>query len=238
MRILIFGLFFFTHSAVIAQISTSIDVRLPGINGFGETSYKSSSAIGEQEPVKVDENDINGSAFWKNDWNKAYVFLPSGSVVRLNQAKLNLKNNQLYFYDSTHVLKAAGEQAISKIIFIDKKDTLKTSGVFQKLPYDGYNYFQVLNAGGCQLLKAIKINVVKRDYNPVLNKDEYKYDSKPVYYLFYSGKLSQVDMLNKENLVSIVNISEENNNWLAQNKNKLKGEADWISFLNYYNSKQ
>lgn len=238
MKILSSVLIFFLHFAATAQISTSIDVRLPGIHGFGETSYKSSSAIGEQEEVAVDENEINGSAFWKNDWNKAYVFLPSGSIVKLNQAKLNLKNNQLYFFDSNHVLKAANESAISKIIFIDKKDSLKTLGVFQKLLYDGYTYFQVLNAGDCQLLKAIKIDVIKRDYNPILNKDEYKYESKPVYYLFYSDKLSQIDVLNKENLVSVIKVSEENNNWLAQNKNKLKGETDWVSFLNYYNSKQ
>ena len=88
------------------------------------------------------------------------------------------------------------------------------------------------------MLKAIKISVVKRGYNTLLGKDEYAYDSKTVYYLFHSAQISKVDVLNKEHLVALLDFSDGYNKWLEENKNKLRGETDWVNFLNYYNSKQ
>ena len=238
MKILISGLFFFTHYLIFAQVSISIDVRAPSDQGYGTVNYNNPSAVGEQKKIEVSNDEISGSAFWKDDWNKAYIFLTSGKIVKLNQVKLNFQTNEIYFLDSNHAVKAAGEQAINKVIFIDKNDSVKTLAIFQKLHYDGYTFFQVFNAGDYQLLKATDVNITKRDYNTLLGKDEYAYNAKPVYYLLGSGKISKIDIFNKEHLGYIIYFNLQDNNWLAQNKNKLKGESDWISFLNYYNSKQ
>ena len=146
--------------------------------------------------------------------------------------------NEIYFLDAGNTIKSANASNISKIIFIDKSDSLKALAVFQKLNFEDNVFFQVLNSGDNQLLKAIKISVVKRGYNTLLGKDEYAYDSKTVYYLFHSAQISKVDVLNKGHIVELLDFSDGYNKWLDENNNKLKGETDWVNFLNYYNSKQ
>ena len=238
MRMLILILLFYICSTGVGQVSTSIDVRLPSDHGYGSVNYNNPSVLGAKKQLTVDNNEIAGSAFWKKDWNKAYVFLTSNGVVQLNHAKLNLENNEINFLDSSNTIKSADASKISKIIFTDKSDSLKTLAVFQKLNYDGNVFFQVLNSGDNQLLKAIKMSVVKSGYNVLLGKDEYAYDSKIVYYLFHSAQISKVDVLNKGHIVELLDFSDGYNKWLDENNNKLKGETDWVNFLNYYNSKQ
>lgn len=228
---------FFLRYAVIAQVSTSIDIRPPSGQGYGMVNYNNPSAVGEQKSVEVNNDEISGSPFWKNDWNKAYIFLTSGNIIKLNQVKLNFQTNEIYFLDSNHIIKAAGEQTINKIIFIDKNDSLKTVATFQKLHYDGHTFFQVFNGGDYQLLKAVNASVTKRDYNTLLGKDEYAYNLIPVYYLLHTGQITKIDVFNKAQLGTIIYFKLPDNNWLEQNKNKLRTESDWVSFLNYYNNR-
>ena len=238
MRMLIIALIFFTGNIVTGQVSTSIDVRLPSDQGYGSVNYNNPSELEAKKQVTVDNDEIAGSAFWKKDWNAGYVFLASGSIVKLSNIKLNLLTNEIYFLDAGNTIKSANASNISKIIFIDKSDSLKALAVFQKLNFEDNVFFQVLNSGDNQLLKAIKISVVKRGYNTLLGKDEYAYDSKTVYYLFHSAQISKVDVLNKEHLVALLDFSDGYNKWLEENKNKLRGETDWVNFITYYNSKQ
>jgi len=235
---LIIALIFFTGNIVTGQVSTSIDVRLPSDQGYGSVNYNNPSELEAKKQVTVDNDEIAGSAFWKKDWNAGYVFLASGSIVKLSNIKLNLLTNEIYFLDAGNTIKSANASNISKIIFIDKSDSLKALAVFQKLNFEDNVFFQVLNSGDNQLLKAIKISVVKRGYNTLLGKDEYAYDSKTVYYLFHSAQISKVDVLNKEHLVALLDFSDGYNKWLEENKNKLRGETDWVNFIIYYNSKQ
>jgi hypothetical protein len=238
MRTFFLTLLLFTCNIVICQVSTTLDVRAPSDPGYGTVQYNNPSELGTKKQVTVDEDEIAGVPFWKNDWNKAYVFLISGGVVKLNQAKLNLATNEIYFFDSSSTIKSADAAKIKEIVFIDRGDSLKPLAVFHKLNYDGNVFFQVLNKGDIQLLKVTKMSVIKRDYNAMLGKDEYAYESKPVYYLFHSAQISKVDALNKENIVSLLDFSEGYSKWLNNNKNKLRSETDWVNFLNYYNSKQ
>ena len=238
MRMLIIALIFFTGNIVTGQVSTSIDVRLPSDQGYGSVNYNNPSELEAKKQVTVDNDEIAGSAFWKKDWNAGYVFLASGSIVKLSNIKLNLLTNEIYFLDAGNTIKSANASNISKIIFIDKSDSLKALAVFQKLNFEDNVFFQVLNSGDNQLLKAIKISVVKRGYNTLLGKDEYAYDSKTVYYLFHSAQISKVDVLNKEHLVALLDFSDGYNKWMEENKNKLRGETDWVNFIIYYNSKQ
>ena len=238
MRMLILMSIFFTCNIASSQVSTSIDVRLPSDQGYGSVNYNNPSELGVKKQLTIDNDEKTGIAFWKKDWNKAYVFLTSGGIIKLNQAKLNLVTNEIHFLDSGNMIKSADASKITKLIFIDKDDSLKTLAVFQKLNYDGNVFFQVLNPGENQLLKTIKVSVVKTNYNVLLGKDEYAYNSKIIYYLFHSGQISKVDALNKEHLVALLDFSDGYNRWLEENKNKLKGETDWVNFINYYNGKQ
>lgn len=237
MKLLFLSLIFFTQN-VIAQVSTSLDIRLPNENGFGSVNYNNPSELGKKVQSDVSDNEIYGTVFWKNEWNKAYVFLTFGKILKINQAKLNLKTNEVYFLDSNNIIKAADASIVNKIIFIDKNDSTKILAVFLKLNYDNNSLFQVFNKGDYQLLKAVEVSVIKRDYNTLLGKDEYAYNSNAVYYLFHSGQISKIDVLNKEHLMDFIKLSVQNNTWLTQNKNRLKGETDWVNFLNYYSSKQ
>lgn len=231
------ALFVIAYNALSAQVSTTIDVRAPVDAGYGMVQYNNPSELGAKKQISVSDDDVAGSPFWKNDWNKAYVFLSSGKVIGFAQAKMNLKTDELYFLLANNFIEAADANNISKIIFVDKKDSSKTIAVFQKLNDEGAHFFQVLNAGKYQFLKKIIVNINKRDYNAFTGKDEYAYEQKTAYYILADRKLAKLELLNKQGLATIIHFSQTEDTWLEENKNKLKSEADWISFLNYYNGK-
>ena len=221
-----------------AQNNTTIDVAAPGSSsGYGSVNIINNSEVGIKKTIEVDESRVSGSVFWRNDWNKAIVFLQSGSVVKLRQVKLNLNTNETYFLDSAGIVKAADMNLVNKIIFLDKNDSLKTLAVFQKLNYNGTAFFEVLNGGEYQLLKSTQITLLKKDYDPIAGKDEYSYDAKSKYYIIHGGNLSEMNALNKNQLASIITLSEKDNSWLATNNNKLKKEKDIVDFFNYYGNK-
>ena len=61
MKLLFLSLIFFTQN-VIAQVSTSLDIRLPNENGFGSVKYNNPSELGKKVQAEVSNNEISGTA--------------------------------------------------------------------------------------------------------------------------------------------------------------------------------
>jgi hypothetical protein len=95
---------------------------------------------------------------------------------------------------------------------------------------------QVLNQGNIQLLKLNEIKVVKRDYNVSLGKNTYAFQSKVTYFFSDYGNIVPCKSLNRADVTATLLPGSAANDWLNDNKNKLKNEKDVVNFLAYYNT--
>ena len=98
------------------------------------------------------------------------------------------------------------------------------------------HFYQVLNYGKAELIKLDTVIVKKTLFDPGSGKENLYYVTKTVYYLYYDSKMQVLKSLNKESLFQIIKQEPPLNDWLTKNKNKLKSETEFISFLNYFNT--
>lgn len=208
------------------------------VGSGGVVQFNNFAELGQKSTYKLDYSDVRGNCFWDKDWNQAILLLSSNKAVKLSRVKLNFYTNEVHYIDNTGK-ELIAQNGIKKIIFYDRKDTSKVAAVFQFL--FGFkignvdSYAQVLNDGKIQLLKRTEVILVKKDFDQMAGKSELKFISEFHYYISEKQNVSPLKNINKTNLFSIIKLLKEDEAWLKENKNKLKNEAQVISFLVHRN---
>lgn len=178
--------------------------------------------------------------FLERSWNNALLVLKTGNGIKLKNVKLNLYSNDIHYLEKSGIELIAAKGSIRKIIFFDQKDTTKVTAVFQI--FASFNkpgtlsFFEVLNEGMAQLLKEKSVNLKKKEYDPLVEKDEFKFVSTVKYFIQNNGTLSQLKSVSKSSVLSIIKSTDQIEEWLKSNHNRLKNENEIVAFLEYYNS--
>lgn len=231
---LLITLFIGIHN-VIAQMDKHQEA--PGVSTFSNLGLTDPAARKAKNSL-VDYKDIRGNCFWNKDWSPAVVTLKGGYAVKLPNAKLNLYTGEIHYLDKTNQELSAGKGLIPKVVFYDRADTSKVEGVFQI--YGDINnsasFIQILNEGKVQLYKLTEVTLAKKAYDPMVGKDEFRFASSSKYFINDKGTLKPIKGIRKASVLSVISSTEEIENWLNANNNKLKSEEDVISFLAFYNS--
>ena len=84
--------------------------------------------------------------------------------------------------------------------------------------------------------KHTKVILHKGDYDPLRGKADTSYDSEVEYFIKHDDNFSKLKALNKNSVLSALKPTQETDQWLSTNKNKLKNESDVLAFLNFYNT--
>ncbi len=231
---------FFVQAAA-AQTAFNIDVGGSGTtNGYGIVRVNNPSALGQKMADDVNYEDITGTPYFNTRWNAAIIILAGNMAVKVDKAKLNFYTGNLHYVDSAGKELIADPSVVKKIFFLDSRDTLKTIAVFQQISglqdKQPTAFIQVLNSGKVELLKLTRIVLGSRGYNTLKGKDEYSFQHKESYYVVNDGVVNVLKALNKDAVTAVVPPNTAAENWLDTNKNKLKTEADIISFFAYFNA--
>jgi hypothetical protein len=231
------GLILLAHLAN-AQVPT-LDVSGAGTGASGYVKFYDPSAIGQKKADNLEYSEVRGNCFWETEWNRALLIIKNGNGIKMPKVKLNFYTNEVHYTDLKGTEFAAGTEQIRKIIIYDKVDTTKIKAVF--LPFASFNprskgYAQVLSDGKNIFMKKTTTELVKDKYDPMLGKAEVRFVSTTDYFLIINKVLFPLKKLNKQSLSSIIPSTESDEAWLKENKNKLKNEEDFVSFLNYRNS--
>ena len=194
--------------------------------------------LDEDSKVSISYDDIAGSPYWDNNWNSGLLLCTQNVSFFLQQAKVNL------YTGDVHYMAADGKEMVATnivkgIILYKGKDTTKQTAVFEKFAFSDADisnaFYQVFNQGDIRLLRLIKIDM-DEDMDVIAAKKNYKFVRKSNYYLAVNEVAKYLKRLNQESIFEYITSTPAITDWLKQNKNTLKNEAQIVSFLNFYNS--
>ena len=190
---------------------------------------------------RIKYSDIKGSPFWNSDWKLAAIYDTGNNFLARVKVKVNLATQEIFFLDKQGKEIVASKELATKVVLYEGTDTSKILTIFhtyRDIYYDkkiGDVYFQQLNQGKVQLLKATKKIVATADSLFGTIKT-YHFIEQIYYFIRYNQKIEKIKKLNRDNIFPLVPGFSHYTEWIDQNRINFKKEADVIRFLDYYNS--
>ena len=218
--------------------NANLQVSMPGIGGNGFIRFNDDSGLMNKAGQPLEYSDVTGECFWDKQWRPAILILKGGNGVKLKRVRLNFYTSNVHYIDKNGNELTTIKGLVNRIVFYDREDTTKLSAVFKS--YAGFNnsqsYIQILNEGKVQLCKVNDVTLKKKNYDPMVGRDEFKFVSLVKYFINDNGVMTQLKGFRKSNVQSIIPSTPEIESWLSANNNKLKNEDEVLSFLEFYNS--
>lgn len=226
---------------VSAQSNFTVDISsTAGNNGIGMVRVIKPAGFGTEKRAAVNYEDVSGTPYFNSKWLPAVLILAGNVSLKLDKVRLDLYTAEISYIDSTGKEMVAGSDVVKKVFFIDSRDTLKNTAVFQKI--NGVEgkpqgaYIQVLNSGKVELLKFSQVVTNNSGYDALAGKDKISFVPKVDYYVLNDGVVNPLKTFGKDAVLAIVPANNVAQAWLDTNKNKLKTEADIIKFFIYCNN--
>ncbi len=227
-----------------ATAQQNLDIGAPGETGgnYGTINYVDLSALGQKKAELISYTDISGSPFWDDNWNAALLFLNNKTVVKVNQAKLNLYTSEVHFIDKSNTEMSGESNDIKRVIFFKGTDTTKILALFESFadsaghskPY----YYQILNGGKFRLAELKRIFLKEGEYNPMTGKRDHSFYSRTNYAIANNEDIIPIKSLNQANILPALSVPADAIQWLKSTDNKLKNTNQIVAFLNYYNTQK
>lgn len=179
-------------------------------------------------------SELSGSPYLSNDWIKGTIILGDGKVVD----NLDIKFDQftdaiLYKNDKGEELEVA-EPVKEFKVNIKNTDRLFRSGFKPAGNNTETNFYEVLVDGNLKFVKRLKKEIMTtRDYNAT--SDTKSVTEKISYYIVKDNQPILVSKNEKVILETIGEMENELNDFIKQNKLKLKDEADILKVIAQYN---
>ena len=206
---------------------------------FGWVKFYDPAAIGSKKAELMNYADIEGSPFWSDKWTPAFLYLSGGSIVKLKSVKLNFYTNQIHYLDNNGTELVTDGSLIKKLVFLQREDSTKVLSIFEAYPdfigNKGLAYYRVLNDGRYRLMEMKKSLITTAPYDALAGKSVSSFFSKTYYALTNNAEVNTLKALNKEAVYEIVHPDSAMEDWVKQNKNKLKNDTEVLSFLDFVN---
>lgn len=190
---------------------------------------------------ELNYTDIDGTAFWKEDWEPAYMYTRAGNIIFFDKAKMNLYSGELHYISKEGIELVAEISAVTKVVFMQKKDSSKIDGVFAVLANfvdsKPLAFFRVFNTGNYQLVLLEQKKVKTTPYDPLQAKSNASFFSNYDYALYNNGSVIPLKKLDRNTILPNIKSHQEDEDWLNSKHNKLKTVVEVTSFLDYYNAK-
>ena len=225
------------HSASIFAQSAGTDPgakTAPGGNFGSSPKGVTEIRFGKINNDRINYADIQGSPFWRPEWQNAIVYINDVRAGRLN-VRLNFATDELHYLKDTEELVLA-DVNITKLVFDKVDSAIFVRNVIDlrigKKPIEAF--VQVMNEGDYQLLKytSRKLNIS----DSVMSASKRYFFKDEVHYFIKSrNKVERLKKLNKEELFNYLPSGTAYNEWIAANAITFEQEADILRFLNYYN---
>lgn len=187
-------------------------------------------------------DEIKGSAFWKQDWTKAYLFDQRDTFLGVYRARFNFACNELHYLDRSGLEMAVIPGTLNKVIFMQDADSTAIATVFRANLFEISKraackncFVQELNQGDVKLLKITRRMVKSKDSLFGTIK-KYYFEDDAEYFLQYNEKYEKIKKLNKGNLFAFLPNTSAYTGWINEHQLQFKKEEDFIYFINYYNS--
>ena len=189
--------------------------------------------------VKLSYAEVEGSAFWSDQWNPAIIYFSNGSKAKINQAKLNLYTNEIHYLNNTGEELAIDNNGIVRLVFLNKNNITQPIASFailmNHITGNGIAYYKILNAGMFQLILMQKQLVKTSPYDPIQAKSVTSFYSKKDYAIYNEGKVIPLRDLDRASILAAIPLNSLTDSWLKTSKSKLKSEKEVTDYLEQVN---
>src|SRR5258706_8065421 len=110
--------------------SSTLDVIGSGTGLSGYAGFNDQNRLLSKNKV-LEYGEIEGNCFWDDEWNSALLILTKGDRIKLKKVRLNFYSNDIHYLDKNDTEFTLLKGVINKIVFFDRKDTVKVKAVFQ-----------------------------------------------------------------------------------------------------------
>jgi hypothetical protein len=183
--------------------------------------------------------DVEGTPFWSDKWNPAIIYFANGSKAKINQAKLNLYSDEIYYLNSAGEELVVENEGITRLVFLSKTNLTQPIASFAKLINHitgvGTAFYQVLSPGLYQLILLQKQLVKTSPYDPIQAKTVSSFYTKKNYAIYNEGKISPLRDLDRKSIIGATPNNDFVKMTLLGDKTKLNNEKDVIAYLEMVN---
>jgi hypothetical protein len=183
--------------------------------------------------ILTPQPELEGTALMNPDWQKAAVFLSNGKQGTVLEVNYDQHNNLVpVLYDNAEY--SINGIAIDSIVFQQTNETLISETVIKGVDGDQL-LVRLYDGPGYTLYKKTLIDIIKPNYNEILNVGSRNYKVDRIYkYLLYSKSEEKAyDFNNKKDLKALPNYAELAG-FLKQNKPGMREDSDLVSIAEAY----
>jgi len=240
-RILITCCLFITGTAMAQQGELEVIGKHPG--GVGVIRWSDPASFGQKKTEELTYADVEGTPFWDDHWNPAYLVLRNETSVKVKQAKLNIFTGQVHYMDDGGNELVSDPAQVPRLIIMKAKDTNQVLARFEAYPslFDGGKlfYFHVLSEGSKYRLMELQQSFIKKsDYDPLQGKKESRFFIRNQYAIAEYAYIHPLLALDHDNILHELEGKPADDQWLKDHRNKLRNESEVSAFLDYLNKKQ
>ncbi len=191
-------------------------------------------------PFEKKYEDVNGHPFFDPAFHYAVITLAKGRTFVKVKTKINLLDQTTVFITSNNIEAFIERGSVKEISYIDTSAAGITTYIFQTgFPavdrQQESNFYQVLSAGRCTLLKSITKSIAekKNELSGELARDM---ETTENIYLFSNGKMSRLKKEKNFLLEVLADKKEQLIQYFDKEKPNLKNTDQLTRLVNYYNA--
>ncbi len=176
--------------------------------------------------------DVEGSVFYKDDYQTATLYLENGGIVQGRKIKLNLQDNKVYYLD----VDGKELESISKIkrISFEENNAVFENGFPAVDKQSSETYYQVIVSGKAFLLQCTKFS--EGEYKPFNATVAIKKIDK-VYELFGSSSNGISRLNGPEDVLKVLSDkAKEVSGFIQEKRLKCKKQNDLEAVIKFYNA--
>jgi hypothetical protein len=228
-------------SLVVSSFTMSIAVaQNNGIAIGGKWADQVSISDVNGRPFEKKYEDVNGHPFFDPAFKYANITLTKGRTFTKVKTKINLLDQTTVFITSNNIEAFIERAAVKEIRYNDTSSGGIVSYIFQT----GFpavdrqlesNFYQVLSAGHCMLLKSITKSIAekKNELSGELARDM---ETTENIYLFCNGTMNRVKKDKGFVLGILADKKEQLTRYFDKEKPSLKNTGQLVKLVDYYNS--
>ena len=195
-------------------------------------------------PIKSEYDNVQGSAYFINDFKPAIIKLRSGLEFEKVKAKIDLCKQEVNFIAENNVEIVTTGESVKEIVL---SDSLLNTNPIEYREYkfktgfpaidnqNGLNFYQVLNEGNIILLKSTR-KIITEKKNDISGEIAKEFEIFTDYYVFVENKMIKLKKEKEWVLSFLQNQKDKVDIFLTEKRISFKKIDDIITLFKYYNS--
>jgi hypothetical protein len=185
-------------------------------------------------PVLEYGADIQGTAFYSNDWTPGLVQFKDGKVAKGLPLRFNVHNNKVYFQREENQLEFAEPVRAFWLGMDSNTAVLFRNGYTPIDKNDGETFYEVMANGKVQLLKYRQ--KLLREFSPLNMPKEKRFEDVDALYVFLPNyRIEKIKKNKNDILKALPEYADAINKILEANKLNLKNEEALVTLFRELN---